>query len=171
VSTKRSIATAAAVLVLAAAFGRAGTPAANPAWDKLKTLVGKWKGTYTGAEGTSEGRLSYALVSNGTSLMETMNSSHDEDMVTMYHVDGNRILATHYCAMGNQPRMAAPGLSADGKTLAFAFVDASNVSDPDGGIMRSLVIRFQDADHFSQDWTWREKGKDQVATFTYARVK
>jgi hypothetical protein len=137
----------------------------------LKTLVGDWKGTYSGAEGAGEGRLSYRLVSNGTSLMETMNSGHDEDMITMYHPDGNRIRATHYCAAGNQPRMIASGLSADGKTLAFAFVDASNVTDPDAGVMRSLTIHFQDSDHFSQDWTWREKGKDQVGTFTYTRVR
>jgi len=80
-------------------------------------------------------------------------------------------MATHYCAMGNQPRMAATGLGDGGRTLAFAFIDASNVTDPDGEIMRGLVVTFQDPDHFSQNWTSRAKGKDHVGTFTYARVK
>jgi hypothetical protein len=164
------------VLALAATtLLRAAPPSANPAWEKLKGLVGDWKGTYTGAdegaEGMGEVRLSYKLVSNGTSLMETMESGHDTNMITMYHVDGKRILATHYCSMGNQPRMAAPGLSANGRTLTFSLVDATNVSGPGAELMQGLVVTFQDADHFSQAWTSRLKGKDQVGTFQYTRVR
>jgi hypothetical protein len=159
--------------VLGIASLRGAPPPSNAAWEKLKTLVGDWKGTYSGAdsEGMGEVRLSYKLVSNGTSLMETMESGHDTNMVTMYHLDGNRILATHYCSMGNQPRMAAPGLSANGKTLTFSLLDATNVSGPDAELMQGLVVTFQDADHFTQAWTSRLKGKDQVGTFTYTRVR
>jgi hypothetical protein len=92
-------------------------------------------------------------------------------MVTVYHPDGARIMATHYCAMGNQPRMAATALGDGGRTLAFSYLDATNVKDPDGEIMRGLVVTFQDADHFSQAWTSRAKGADHVGTFTYTRVK
>ena len=169
----KTIAAAAVVLVLgASAFGTEPLAVA-PAWEKLKTLVGEWKGRYTGAdsEGMGEVRLSYKLVSNGTSLMETMESGHDVNMITMYHLDGNRILATHYCSMGNQPRLATPGLSANGKTLMFSLVDATNVSGPDAELMQGLVVTFQDANHFSQAWTSRLEGKDQVGTFTYTRVR
>ncbi len=161
------LAVAATTLLLAA------PPPANPAWEKLKTLVGDWKGKYSGAdsEGMGEVRLSYKLVSNGTSLMETMESGHDANMITMYHLDGNRILATHYCSMGNQPRMSATGLSANGKTLTFSLVDATNVFGPDAELMQGLVVTFQDADHFSQAWTSRLKGEDQVGTFQYTRVR
>ncbi len=168
-----SIAAALAVLAWAGALRAADAPAANPAWSQLKTLVGDWKGTYSGndAEGPGEVLISYRLVSNGTSLMETMESAHDTSMITVYHPDGSRVMATHYCAVGNQPRMVAPGLTGGGKTLAFSFVDATNVAGPDVELMRSLVITFQDPDHFSQAWTSRAKGKDQVGTFTYTRVR
>jgi hypothetical protein len=148
-------------------------PETNPAWEKLKTLVGEWKGTYAGADaaGAGEVRISYALVSNGTSLMETMESGHDSSMITMYHVDGSRILATHYCAMGNQPRLAASVLGKNGRTLTFSFVDATNASGPDAELMKGLVVTFQDPDHFTQQWTSRMGGKDQVGTFTYSRVR
>ncbi len=160
--------------VLAFAALSKASPPPNAAWDKLKTLVGDWKGTYAGADegadGMGEVRISYRLVSNGTTLMETMDSGHDTSMITMYHVDGSRILATHYCAAGNQPRMAAAGLSPDGKTLTFRFVDASNVT-PDSEVMQGLVVTFEGPGRFAQAWTSRAKGKDQVGTFTYTRVR
>ncbi len=167
----RSIAATFAFLALAATLPAADAP--NPAWTKLQTLVGDWKGTYSGADagGGGDVRVSYKLVSNGTSLMETLDSGHDMSMVTIYHPDGARIMATHYCAMGNQPRMAATALGDGGRTLAFSFLDATNVKDPDGELMRGLVVTFQDADHFSQAWTSRAKGQDHVGTFTYTRVK
>jgi len=170
---RRSIVAALAFLALAAGLRAAEPAGTNPAWSRLQTLVGDWKGTNAGndAEGMGEVLISYKLVSNGTSLMETMQSGHDTNMITIYHPDGSRIMATHYCAIGNQPRMVASGLSANGRTLAFAFLDAANVTDPDGELMRSLVVTFQDPDHFSQAWTSRAKGKDQIGTFTYTRVK
>ena len=160
-------------LAAASAFG-AGPPSGNPGWEKLKTLVGEWKGTYSGADegaaGMGEVRLSYRLVSNGTALMETMESGHDAEMITMYAPDGNRILATHYCSIGNQPRLATAGLTGDGTTLTFSLLDATNAAGPDPELMQGLVVRFRDADHFSQAWTSRFEGKDQVGTFTYTRV-
>jgi len=168
------------ILAFAALLPASPPPPPNAAWDKLKTLVGDWKGAYAGADesagegadGMGEVRISYRLVSNGTTLMETMDSGHDTSMVTMYHVDGSRILATHYCAVGNQSRMAAAGLSPDGKTLAFRFVDASNVT-PDSEVMQGVVVTFDGPDRFEQAWTSRTgaKGQDQVGTFTYARVR
>jgi hypothetical protein len=160
-----------ATLVLcASALAGAGAPTEDPAWDKLKTLVGEWKGTYAGADGAGEVRLSYELASNGTSLIETMQSGHDANMVTVYHRDGRRIMATHYCSVGNQPRMTAAGLSPDGKTLTFRLLDATNVS-PDSEVMQGLVVTFEGPDRFAQSWTSRAKGQDQVGTFTYSRVK
>jgi hypothetical protein len=35
--------------------------------------------------------------------------------------------------------------------------------------MRKLVVRFQDADHFTQEWTHRKEGKEEVGVFKYAR--
>ena len=175
--SKRWIA-ALGILASTALLPASPQPPPNAAWDKLKALVGDWKGTYVGADvgegadGMGEVRISYRLVSNGTTLMETMDSGHDTSMVTMYHVDGNRLLATHYCAAGNQSRMAAGGLSPDGKTLSFRFVDATNVT-PDSEVMQGVVVTFDGSDRFEQAWTSRTgvKGKDQVGTFTYSRIR
>lgn len=152
-----------AVLALAAA----GAAPQSGDWKKLESLVGTWTGT-------AEGRpvsVSYALVSNGTALMETLDGGHDASMITMYAPDGATILATHYCSAGNQPRMRAKA-SADGKSLDFQFVDVSNAPGSSGEVMQRLVVRFVDADHFEQQWTSRGKdGKEQTSTFQYTRKR
>ena len=152
------------VLSLAAAIAAAGA-GANPAWDKLKSLVGNWEGVEDGKTFT----LGYKLVSSGTALMETLNGPDAMEMVTVYHPDGNGILMTHYCSMGNQPRMRATGLS-DGK-LVFRYLDAANLSSPEAPHMSGLVLTFTDADHLGADWSHRMGAKEDVGHFAFTRTK
>jgi hypothetical protein len=146
-------------------------PATSPAWEKLKSLVGEWDGTVSHGSETMPVTISYTLVSSGTSLMERLTTPDGADMVTMYHPDGSRIMMTHYCAGGNQPRMRAQVPKGDVDRIAFSFVDATNLPDPKVEHMRSLVVRFEDADHFTQEWTHRKAGKDEKGIFKYVRKK
>jgi hypothetical protein len=159
----------AAFLIVAGAVS--AVPATTPAWEKLKSLVGEWEGTVAHGESTMPVKISYTLVSSGNSLMERLTTPDGEDMVTMYHPDGSRIMMTHYCASGNQPRMRAEPPTGDVKSLAFSFVDATNLASPQAEHMRNLVVRFQDADHFTQEWTHRKAGKEETGIFKYARKK
>lgn len=166
--TSRSSAIAAFLALL---FLPAVSPAAakaNPGWERMKSLVGEWDGLY---EGKTRGHVSYKLVSNGTALMEVISTANEPEMVTMYTPDGSRLLMTHYCSEGNQPRMRADAPAADERQISFSFVDVSNLSGPNAGHMRHLDILFKDADHFAQRWTYRAGGKDATSTFDYTRKK
>jgi hypothetical protein len=145
-------------------------PATNPAWEKMKSLVGEWEGTMDHGGQTMPVKVSYSLVSGGTSIMERLNSPDGHDMVTMYYPDGSRIMMTHYCSEGNQPRMRA-NTAGDVKSLSFDFVDATNLASPQAEHMRKLVVRFDDADHFTQEWTHRVAGKEETGIFKYTRKK
>jgi hypothetical protein len=65
--------------------------------------------------------------------------------------------------------MKAETSSAD--SIAFDFVDATNLASPKTEHMRKLVVKFQDADHFTQEWTHRKDGKEETGIFKYARKK
>jgi hypothetical protein len=78
-------------------------------------------------------------------------------------------MMTHYCSEGNQPRMRANG--ANGNTVAFDFVDVTGLASPKAEHMRKLVVKFQDADHFTQEWTHSKAGKEETGVFRYARKK
>jgi hypothetical protein len=88
------------------------------------------------------------------------DTSHD-GMVSMFAIDGNRLLMTHYCGAGNQPRMIGT-FSPDGKTLTFDFLDATNLASSQAGHMQHAVFTFADADHYTEDWTWAKDGVTQV---------
>jgi hypothetical protein len=137
----------------------------DPSWEKLKSLVGEWEGTVGG----KPTRATYALVSNGTALMETLETDDATQMVTVYHPDGSSLLMTHYCAMGNQPRMRSKGLK-DGR-IDFTYIDATNLKAPDEHRMTRVIFSFPDASHLVQDWTSKEGGKDVVSHFELARRK
>lgn len=133
-------------------------------FDRMKTLVGQWEST--GPEGKA--RIAFQLISNGTALMETTGAG-SENMVTIYHPDGDGVLMTHYCSAGNQPRMRAQ--KSGGDSITFQFVDVSNLKGSKDGYMRRVVIRFQDADHVIEEWTWKETGQERTSVFHLQRVK
>jgi len=137
-------------------------------FDYLKTLVGTWEAP--GPQGkkiTSTIR----LVSNGTALEETSQSAEADQMVSLYTPNGNKLAMTHYCAAGNQPRMETVALTADQKDFEFSLTGITNLANPNAGHMRHLVIQIADQDHFTEKWTWRENGKDQVHTIHFKRLK
>jgi hypothetical protein len=143
-------------------------PQAEPlsGFDRLKTLVGTWEAA-TPKGGTLTN--SIRLVSNGTALEEKFQSAEDNQMVTLYTADGNRLAMTHYCAVGNQPRMETPALTPGQKEFDFSFTGITNLTDSNSGHMHHLVIQVEDGDHFTEQWTWRENGKDNTTALHFAR--
>ena len=137
----------------------------DDAWKQLLSLAGQWEGT----EGGKKTTVTYTVISGGSALMESMKMPASEpDMVTIYHRDGDALVATHYCSVGNQPRMRAPGASPDGKSIRFRFADITNLK-PGGGHIKHLTVTFEDANHFSQEWTSSSDGKEEPANFKWIR--
>ena len=139
----------------------------SPAFDQLKSLKGSWEGQASDGKAT---KVSYQLVSAGTCLMETLESPEGPSMITMYHLNGSRVVLDHYCSLNNVPHMKGTA-SPDGKRLHFVFVSGANMAGPSDMHMHSLKISFEDADHFSQEWTLRSKGKDEPVVFHFQRAK
>jgi hypothetical protein len=148
---------------------RAGAQAKpTSGFDRLKTLVGTWE-----AAAPQGGTLTNTirLVSNGTALEETFQSAEADQMVTLYTADGNRLAMTHYCAAGNQPRMETLAVTGDQKEFDFSFTGITNLTNPNSGHMRHLLIQIADQDHFTEQWTWRENGKDRITTIRFRRSR
>ena len=133
-------------------------------FDLMKSLAGSWEGKNSmGAPVT----VSYRVTSGGSALMDETQmemQGHSEDMISMIHMDGDRLLLTHYCEAGNQPRMKASA-SADGKTLTFDFLDATNLSSTDAPHMHRVVFSFIDDNHHTEEWHFAVGGKEMVETF------
>ncbi len=140
----------------------------NPGFEKLKTLIGNWQAK---GEDGKPATSSYALVSGGSALEEKLGPAKESNMVTMYHPDGESVMMTHYCSAHNQPRMRASAPTDDAKTMEFDFVDCTNLPSPDAGHMHHLTVTFEDKNHFTQVWTWSDKGKEAKMVFHFERRK
>jgi hypothetical protein len=152
------------VFLLAAGAAFAQTDA-QKTFDHLKTLNGHWEGKASNGEDL---KVDFRPTSGGSAILSEILGQ--EDMITMFHMDNDRVMATHYCMAGNQPRMVASG-SPDGKTITFNFVDGTNIASPKAGHMNHLVITIADADHHTEDWTFVKDGVELKRHFDLARSK
>ena len=140
---------------------------AQKALDKFKSLVGSWQGKTAKGEAVVD---TYTLTAGGTAVMGD-DKMGAEEMLSVFYVDGTRLLMTHFCPSGNQPRMQAT-ISPDLKTISFDFVDATNLPNLQAGHMHhATYIFFSDADHYSQEWTWMQDGKSTTYRSEMERKK
>jgi len=172
------------VLVPAAAFAQQQAPAAkspdsaeikhapapsSPEWQQLRSLVGQWQGSAEEDGQKHESTLEIRMTGGGSAIMHWMAQGTPYEMITMFHPDGpGAIIATHYCAAHNQPRLQMVSAPASNQ-LAFRFKDGTNIG-PGDGHMVGLVITFIDANHHDEAWSYEDHGKELPATvFHYTR--
>ncbi|MFL5328246.1 MAG: hypothetical protein ACJ8C4_04975 [Gemmataceae bacterium] len=145
----------------------------NPAFEKMKTLVGEWVMADDKGNPTDQIVLSTKIISAGSAIHETIFPGQPHEMVTVYHMDGNDVVATHYCALGNQPKLKvdASGLP---KTLKFNFNGGSNMDPAKDMHMHEGSVTFIDDDHIESSWQAYQNGKpagDQKMTMKLVRKK
>jgi hypothetical protein len=150
-------------VVCLAAMSAAAQSSNQRSFDLMKSLTGNWEGK------TDRGNVhvSYKLTAGGSALMAEIQSEmqgKSDDMISMIHLDNGRLLLTHYCAAGNQPRMQATA-SPDGKTITFDFVDATNLASSETGHMQRVSFTFVDANHHVEEWHFAVGGKEMVQKF------
>jgi hypothetical protein len=152
-----------AIAVFALAADAAAQTDAQKAFAAIKSMPGTWEGT--SPEGPVE--VTFKVTGGGSAVMSEILGK--EDMISMFHMDGpDRLLMTHYCAVGNQPRMLA-SVSPDGKTITFNFIDATNLASPDAGHMQRMILTLLDENHHTEEWTFNDHGKEHKAVFDLRR--
>jgi hypothetical protein len=154
------------ILLLATASLAFSQTAAQKSFDQIKSLSGTWEGKNSLGEPLA---ITFRSTSAGSAVMSEISGHGPDNMITMFHLDGpDRLLMTHYCGSGNQPRMVASP-SCDGKTIAFNFLDATNLATPDAGHMQRLVVTVLDANHHTEEWTFTDHGKQMKELFDLQR--
>ena len=152
------------VLAALAAAAYAQTDA-EKAFNAIKNMPGTWEGK--GPDGHAF-QVTYKVTAGGSAVQSEILVPN-EDMISMFHLDGpNRLLLTHYCAAGNQPRMQA-SLSPDGKVITFSYVDATNLASPDAGHMQKMILTMIDDNHHTEEWTFVDHGKEHKEVFDLHR--
>lgn len=139
--------------------------------ERFTQLAGEWvgKGMHGGKE--HDARVTYKVTSGGTAVVETIDPGGDHEMVSVIHADGDALLLTHYCLLGNQPHMKAVPKAGDNK-VAFEFVKATNLKSDKDMYMRSATFTFVDKNTLKAEWTHYQDGKEAgKAVFVMKRKK
>jgi hypothetical protein len=134
------------------------TPASAQRFEALKKLAGDW--VKVGKDGKATGKVisSIRVTAAGSTIQETLFPGSDHEMVTMYHLDGDDLVLTHYCALGNQPRLRAePGKNVN--KIVFKFVSSTNLKSKDDHHINGATLTLVDKDHFKAEWVSCKEGK------------
>jgi hypothetical protein len=149
--------TAVAALAVALPTGADDKAAKQPAGgaaalDRMKKLAGTWVAADDKGRPTDKVMLVYKVISAGSTVHETMFPGSDHEMVTVYHLDGKDLVLTHYCALGNQPKLKLDPKST-GNVLKFDFAGGTNIDPKKDMHMHEGSITFADDDHI--EWSWK----------------
>ncbi len=111
-------------------------------FERLKALVGIWEGEMPekkhGKMQEMKMRVSYQLTAGGSVLMETVNAGTPTEMISMYHDRGGKLSMTHYCMLGNQPRLDLESVQ-EGE-LMFSFAEDNDIDAGKEMHMHSLAL-------------------------------
>jgi hypothetical protein len=170
---RRLLAISSLFLAATVAAGVAGRARANSevdagtAFSRLKALVGNWD--VESSRGKAHSR--FELIAGGSVLLEHFTEPSGQEMLTAYHLDGSRLVLTHYCLAGNQPQMVAEKFDGASGELDFAFAGGSNIS-PGAGHMHDAAFHLISNDRFDAKWDFFEEGKVKFSEeMHYTRTK
>jgi hypothetical protein len=172
-----SLALSAAFTIAATALGSDAnkhekTAKASPGLDQFKQLAGEWVGKMTeDGKDWHDATVKYTVTSAGSAVVETLGPGTEHEMVTIIHQDGKNLGLTHFCGIGNQPRMKAQ-VKGDSNVFEFEFTGASNMDSPNDFHMHSVTYTIVDKDTLKAVWTSFNEGKKTgTATFEVKRKK
>ncbi len=157
-------------LALSAMFVRAGAEAEESApspaerqfaW--IASLEGRWQ-----VAGNDALQIVFERTARGHTMVERWETASGLHSITVYHLDGNRVIATHYCPQGNQPRLESIAGGED--RIAFRFLD---ITDLDEGESHTFTLEFAPLENGSVARTevyTGPQGMETPSTLTLSRI-
>lgn len=138
------------VSLVVPAYGDGGEVA--KLFERLKSLEGKWRI----AEPERSTKVQFEVIANGSALVERWDMSPTRSSMTVYSLDGDRLLVTHYCPQGNAPRLAYKEIRGNG-VYHFQFQDGLNLQK-DGAHQHAFWMRFDSENQFTRSETYIKNG-------------
>jgi hypothetical protein len=139
---------------------RSKAPAApqHPGLERMKKLAGTWVVADADGKPTDKVVSVIKVTAAGSAVHETLFPGQPHEMISVYHCDGSDLVMTHFCALGNQPRMKADPQSPPNQ-IRFKFDGGTNIDPAKDKHMHEGTITFVDDDHIAFSGVCWEGGK------------
>jgi hypothetical protein len=133
---------------------------ASSAFDFIKTLGGEWvrAGDDEHAHGSTSKGTIFRVTAAGSSVLETIFPGQDSEMLTIYHMDGDKLLLTHYCALQNAPILRFEKSDKPGE-IKFVFHGGTNFDPASDMHVHEGVMRIKDANTIESTFVAFSDGK------------
>jgi hypothetical protein len=135
----------------------------NAGLEKLKRLSGTWVAAGQDGKATDQIVSIIKVTAGGSAVHETLFPGQPHEMISVYTADGPDLLLTHYCVLGNQPRMKASANSLSNQ-IAFKFAGGGNLDPRKDKHMHDATLTILDDDHIELTavaWEGGAPAKDQ----------
>jgi hypothetical protein len=118
----------------------------NAGLEKMKKLAGTWLAADKDGRATDQVVSIIKVTAGGSVVHETLFPGQPHEMVSVYTVDGSDLVMTHYCVLGNQPRMKADPKS-PANHIRFQFAGGSNLDPKKDKHMHAATLTIVDDNH------------------------
>src|SRR5262245_22684226 len=140
------------------AGGKAPVAAPHPGLERMKKLAGTWVAADKDGKPTDQVVSVVRVTAAGSAVHETLFPGQKHEMVSLYHLDGSDLVMTHFCMLGNQPRMTADPKSPSNQ-IHFRFAGGTNLDPAKDKHMHEGTLTFIDDDHIEWSGICWEGGK------------
>ena len=148
-------------------------PAEHAQMAKMKKLVGTWVAADENGKPTDQVVSVIKLTAGGSAIHEPLFPGQDHEMVSIYTADGSDLVMTHYCMLGNQPRMKADPKS-PANQIKWVFAGGTNLDPAKDTHMHAATVTFVDADHIEiagEAWEGGKPSENHCGTMKLVRRK
>jgi hypothetical protein len=148
-------------------------PSANAALEKMKKLAGTWHLADEDGKPTDQVASVFKVIAGGSAVHETIFPGQPQEMVSVYTADGPDLIMTHYCVLGNQPRMKADPKSPVNQ-IVWRFAGGSNLDPKKDKHMHEATLTIVDDDHIEMNgigWDNGAPAKDMCCGLKLVRKK
>ena len=135
------------------------TSSSSRQFKRIAKLAGEWQ-----VQGHASLKIVFEPTAGGNVIVERWMHGKRMHSLTIYHLDGASLIATHYCPQGNQPRLAAT--VSDDDEMRFTFLDATDL-DPNESFQHDLSFkRNSDGTVARAEVYWGPDGARETSTLT-----
>jgi hypothetical protein len=120
--------------------------ASHPGFERMKKLAGTWVLAGPDGKPTEQVVSVVKVTAGGSAIQETLFPGQPHEMLSVYTIDGADLVMTHYCVLGNQPRLKADPKSPPNQ-IHFQFVGGANLDPAKDKHMHEGTVTFVDEDH------------------------
>ncbi|MDF2177429.1 hypothetical protein P2G88_04110 [Aliiglaciecola sp. CAU 1673] len=133
------------------------TPA-QAVFERLKALTGEYK-----VQGLVDTTVTYRLTAKDSVLLETWQMPNNREEMTAFHMDGEHLVATHYCASNHQPTMQWISTQSP-VPIEFRMISVRNLASLDMPHNSGFSYQLAEDKRVIRNEIWKKEGNEDVST-------